>query len=451
MGRRPIVQSILRAFAAPLGDPALHQAFWHDRCIRGAVDRDLTPEEHRARRRVAVVKGGLLVVLIGACGWTGQHFLSPSVSRSDLLIEVVERGPLEATVTASGTVVPRHQQTVSSPAGAPVRAVLVSLGERVERGKVLMQLDTTASELELHNLEERLALSQATLRSQQLQLEDSIRQARSQRELRAIDLESRLARLARLEPLVEVGATSKAELVEAQLDVKRTRVELAQLDAELLSLQARRRAELDRLERESAILEAQRADQSRRIEMSSVKAPIDGIVTTIAPRAGSVIAEGAVLATIAAQDSFSVEAAVSEFYAPQLKPGQRVRVRASTNELSGHLSRILPAEDASRLMLFIELDDPATPKLYANLRVDVDVVVAEKPDVLQVRRGPGLESSIGSQQVYVISGNRAFRKPVRFGLSGPQQIEIVAGLHLGDRLIVSDMQSWQGLSQIRIR
>jgi HlyD family secretion protein len=413
------------------------------------MDRELTPEQHRARRGSVLAKAGLLTALIGALGWTGQHFLSPAVDRSSLLVEVVERGPLEATVTASGTVVPRQQESVSSPVGAAVRAVLVSLGDRVERGTVIMQLDTIASELELHNLEERLALSRATLRSQQLQLEDSVRQARSRHELGTIDLESREAKVARLEQLGASGIVSKAEMLEARLDVKRTRVEVTQIEAELVSLQKRQRADLERLEREHSILEAQHADQARRIAMSSVQAPIGGIVTAIVPKAGMVIAEGASLATIAAQDSFSVEAAVSDFYAPQLKPGQRVRVRASTSEFGGHVGRILPTEDAARLLLFIELDDPAPPRLYANLRVEVDIVVARKADVLHVRRGPGVE--VGGGEVYVIDGDRAVRKPVRFGLSGSQQIEIVGGLAAGDRIIVSDMQSWQGLPQIRVR
>jgi HlyD family secretion protein len=114
------------------------------------------------------------------------------------------------------------------------------------------------------------------------------------------------------------------------------------------------------------------------------------------------------------------------------------------------VSRILPTEDASRLMLFIELDDPAADNLYANLRVDADVVIERKPDVLHVRRGPAIEDG-GGGQVYVIEGDRAVRKAVRFGLRGPQQIEVVGGLAAGDRIIVSDVQSWQGLSQIRIR
>jgi HlyD family secretion protein len=414
------------------------------------MDRDFTPEQHRVRRRSALAKSVLLLGLIGVLGWTGHRLLSPSVKRSDLLVEVVERGPLEATVTASGIVVPRQQEAVSSPAGAAVRAVLVSLGERVRSGTVILQLDTTASQLELHNLEEQLASSRATLRSEQLQLEDSMRQARGQRELKAIDLESREARVARLERLAGDGIVSKTELLEARLDVKRTRVEVGQIDDGLLSLRKRQEAELERLQRENAILEARRADQARRIEMSSVKAPIDGVVTAIVPKAGTVVAEGAALAIIAAEVAFGIEATVSDFYAPLLKPGQRVRVRASTKTFGGRVNRILPTDDASRLMLFIDLDDPAVDHLYANLRVDADVVIERKPNVLQVRRGPAIEDG-GGGQVYVIDGDRAVRKAVRFGLRGAQQMEILGGLAAGDRIIVSDMQSWQGLSQIRIR
>lgn len=109
------------------------------------MDRELTPEHHRTRRWSVAARVALLAVLIGALGWSGKRLLSPSVDLSDLLIETVERGPLEATVTASGTVVPRQQQTVSSPVGAPVRAVLVSLGDQVKRGAVILTRATAAT------------------------------------------------------------------------------------------------------------------------------------------------------------------------------------------------------------------------------------------------------------------------------------------------------------------
>lgn len=414
------------------------------------MDRDLTPAQRRAPLWSLAAKVALGAALLGAAGWSGERYLRPSIARGDVRIETVERGPLVATITAQGIVVPLERQTLSSPVAAEIRSVAVSLGEHVARGDVIMQLDTTASKLELSNLEEKLALNRAQLRSQDLQLTDSIRQARSRRDLRAIDLESREARTRRLEQLGQSGIVSEAELTEARLDVKRTRVEIEQIDAEIVSLAARREAELERLELEHSILDKQRADQARRVEMSSVRAPFDGIVTELPQRAGAVAAVGAPLATVAAQTSFGVEAGLSDFYAPQLKPKQRVRVRASTSELKGYLSRILPAADSSRLMLYIELDDPAPAGLHVNMRVDVDLILAEKPDVLHVQRGAALEGG-GVAQVFVIEGSQAVRKAVRLGLSGAQRVEIVDGLAAGDEIIVSDVSAFESLSSIRIR
>jgi HlyD family secretion protein len=416
----------------------------------GNMDRTLTPSQRRARWWSLGRNVLLAFVALAVAGWAGARYLRPSLDRSNLRIETVERGPLEAAITASGIVVPREQQTVSSPVAAEVRAVAVSLGERVSHGQIMLQLDTTASKLELGNLEERLALNRAQVRSQELQLTDAIRQARSRRDLRAIDLESREARARRLEQLAADGIVSSAELLEARLDVKRTRVEIEQIDAEVVSLEARREAELERLELEHSILESQHADQARRVELSQVRAPLDGVVTALVQDEGAVVAAGAPLATVASQESFGIEAAVSDFYGPQLTAGQRVRVRASTNELDGRLRRILPEADGGRLRLFVDLNDPATPTLHSNLRVEVDLITAEKPDTLSVRRGPALDRG-GTAHVYVVDGGLAIRKPVRLGMAGAQRVEIVDGLTAGDEIIVSDLQAYENLTEIRIR
>ena len=86
---------------------------------------------------------------------------------------------------------------------------------------------------------------------------------------------------------------------------------------------------------------------------------------------------------------------------------------------------------------------------HSNLRVDVEIVTAEKADVLNVRRGPALEGA-GIEQVYVVDGDRAVRTPVRLGLSERQRIEIVEGLDVGDEIILSDMSAYEHMAEIRI-
>src|SRR5690606_13342877 len=114
----------------------------------------------------------------------------------------------------------------------------------------------------------QLALKKAERRSLDLQRSDAIRQARSRRDLLRIDLESREAVLYRMRRLGERGGVSAQALLEAELDVKRTRVEIEQIDAEIVSLAERREADLERLELDLSILDKQRAEQARRVAMS---------------------------------------------------------------------------------------------------------------------------------------------------------------------------------------
>jgi HlyD family secretion protein len=115
----------------------------------------------------------------------------------------------------------------------------------------------------------------------------------------------------------------------------------------------------------------------------------------------------------------------------------------------GRVNRILPTAETSTLALFIELDDPTAPAFHTNLRVDIEIVTAEKADVLKVRRGPALESA-GVEQIYVIDGDHAVRRPVRLGASERREIEIVEGLEPGDEIIISDTSAFERLAEIRI-
>jgi HlyD family secretion protein len=406
------------------------------------MDRELSVEMKRARwwrlnrAWLIVLTGAVLLALLG------MRYLTPSLSREALSIAVVERGPIQAIVAATGTVVPISQHTISSPVAAEIRQVFVALGERVTQGQKLLELDTTAAELALSNAKEELALKRQELRSTDLQLADAVRQSRSKRDLLAIDLEANSARLQRLEQLGESGIVSKQELLEARLGVKRTRVELEQIEAQMKNDAARRNAELEQLNLACSMLEKKVSDQARRVALTSVAAPRAGVVTLIADQVGSSVSEGQVLVTVSGEEAFRVEATLSDFYAAQVRPGQRVNVQLSpTQTLSAHLARIVPSSVESQITVFIDLDNPSAPGLRANSRVNAEIVTVEKASGLRVRRGTSFEAG-GVQDVYVLRGRSAVRTKVRTGLSSSQMIEIVDGLSPGDQVILSDMTDY---------
>ena len=87
----------------------------------------------------------VLVVLTSALVW-GADLLRPSVRRDRVRTVRVETGALEASLTASGTVVPAIEHVISSPIDARVLAVLRRVGDQLKAGDAIVRLDASDSE-----------------------------------------------------------------------------------------------------------------------------------------------------------------------------------------------------------------------------------------------------------------------------------------------------------------
>jgi HlyD family secretion protein len=148
--------------------------------------------------------------------------------------------------------------------------------------------------------------------------------------------------------------------------------------------------------------------------------------------------------------SFRVEATVADVHARRLSAGLPVSVRVNDDTLKGRIAAVLPTIQNGAITLHVALDDPASPLLRSNLRVDVGIVTASKPRVVRIRRGP-FAAGEGVQQVFVIRGDRAVRTAVELGLSSFDHFEVVRGLVPGDEAVISDMSDYTRLKEVRIR
>ncbi len=98
----------------------------------------------------------------------------------------------------------------------------------------------------------------------------------------------------------------------------------------------------------------------------------------------------------------------------------------------------------------VDLDDARNPKLRNNLRVDVLVVTDARANALRLRKGPFAQGG-STESVFVVQGDHAVRRPVRFGLSGYDYFEVADGLDLGEEVILSDMKDYQHLEQVNFK
>lgn len=413
------------------------------------MDRDIAPEELRRRtvKRVAVV-----AIAIAAVAFTFAatvEWLRPSVKRRDLQIARVERGPVEATLQAGGTVVPLLEQVVSSPVEARVLRIGRRAGDTVHKGDELLSLDTSASRLDADRLGEQVAQKESTGTNLRLQLDETLANLRAQIEQKKLDAEILHYTAEQRMRLREAGLIAAQDALAAAAAAKKSDIELRQLGEALKRSERSRDVQLAASAKELGLSRREWEESRRQLALAMMRADDDGVLTWIIPEVGATVRRGDVLARIADLSSYRVISTISDIHAAKLSRGMRAKVRLDdTTLVAGTIDSVDPRIENGVVRFFVTLDEPAHPRLRNNLRADVYVVTARRGDAQRVRRGALGQSDV--EEVFVIRGERAVRTTVRYGLAAQDEIEVVSGAGIGDQIVISNMNDYTGIKELKL-
>ncbi len=414
------------------------------------MDRELDQSFQRRRigRRLAwgAASLGLFVaVLVLLPGW-----LRPSLERDRIRTGRVDRGPIEGIVEASGTVIPAFEGVLSSPVDARVEKILKRPGETVRAGDEILRLDTSQYRLALETIEDNLAKKVNEQEQIRLALDKSLRDLRGRIESSRLDAEAAEYRAEQNRKLRKDGLVSEQNLKASEIEAKKARIELSQLEESVEDERRSAQARVQGLALDLQTLQKERAEALRRLELATTRSDRAGVLTWVIPQEGATIRTGEVIARIADLDSFRVEAMVSDVHSSRLAPGLPVRVMIDGQPLTGRLATVYPTIENGAIKFAVDLDDARHPKLRNNLRADVLVVTASRAGALRVPKGPFSQGG-GAEPVFVMDGNRSVRRTVRFGVTGYDHYEVLEGLSEGEEVILSDMSDYAHLEQVSLK
>ncbi len=403
------------------------------------------------RRRTRTRLASTLLVLGALCtaAWGLNRALRPSVSAADVVVAEVRRGNVDNTVGAAGVVIPVHEEVVASPGASRVAKVLAKPGQQVRAGDLLLELDDRDIRLALEALKEQLAQQDNRIATLKQELEQKRTQIVSSLELLEIDLQAARATLERNEKLRSSGLVSGENLLTAQLNVKRTEIQLRQQRALLDATHRTTATNIAAADLQKAILQKQIAQQERLLDRTRVRAPFGGMLTWLLEEEGASVAAGQLVARVSELNNYRVEATLSDFHARQLAPGQAVRVEQNGEVMAGTVHTILPEIQNGTIKLLVDLAQPRNPHLRNKMRVDVAVVTERRANVLVVDSGPAFNGR-GPQPAFVVRDGVARRTILDLGAGDGKVVEVVGGAHAGDRVVVSDTADFKHRDSIRI-
>jgi HlyD family secretion protein len=413
------------------------------------MDRPIEPEVRRRRlfRRVAVavVSAGAVFFLIAAT----VNWLRPSVKRRDLQFAKVEVGADDASLQATGTVVPAFEQAISSPVEARVMRIDHRAGDQLRKGDEILTLDTSASRLDVDKLAGAVRQRESALAELRLKLEESIANIEAQIEQKKLDGDIDHLKLEQSTRMHAEGLVSKQDKLTAETAEKKTEIEIEQLKAQLARTRRSAAAQLTASQSEVGTAQRELAESQHQLDLAMTKADRDGVLTWVVPDVGATVRRGDLVARIADLTAYRVLATISDIHASHVAAGMRAKVNVDdATSLEGTVASVDPRIENGMMKFYVDIDARNHPKLRNNLRVDVLVVTGGQQRVLRVKRGALAQGD--REDVFVVRNGRLEKTPVRWGLIGADYVEAAGGLRAGDEVVTSNMSDYNGVKTLRL-
>ncbi|MYM31594.1 HlyD family efflux transporter periplasmic adaptor subunit [Duganella sp. CY15W] len=413
------------------------------------MDTIIAPDIIARRKRKSLLAMAALLATLSVTAWAINRAVSPSVDASNVSIATVRSGSIANTINASGIVIPVHEELVSSPIQTRVAKVHAKLGQQVQAGELLLDLDNRTIQLAIDSLKEQLAQQENRILALTLEMDQKRKQLTSAIELLQLDLEATRVRLGRFQTLRKAGGVSAEDLLTAELNVKRNEIQLRQHHEQLEDNKRVTNSNIEGARLQKSILQKQLQEQQQLLAQTQVRAPFAGMLTWLLADEGASVNTGQLVAKVSELNNYKVEASLSDFHARVLNAGQKVLVEQGNTRLQGEVQTVLPEIQNGTVKLLVTLAEPHHTILRNKLRVEVNIITEQKQHTLLADSGPAFNGR-GPQDLFVVRDGIAHKTTLNIGASDGKAVEILSGARAGDQLIISDTSRYKDRDSVRV-
>ena len=412
------------------------------------------PSNARAKMIRRIVLGLVALLFIGGVtfGLSRLRPAAPSVDRATVWSDDVKRGPMLREVRGIGTLVPIDFYWIPARTEAQVDRIVLRPGAIVKPDSIILELSNPTLQRDTLDAEYQLKAAEADYANLKVQVNsDLLNQKATEASVRS-EYEQAKIQHAVDERLYkeDIGSIVNAQLSKVKEEQLAIRV---QLESERTkntanAAEARLQAQASRVDQQRALYQLRHAE----LEALHVRAGIAGVLQVVPVEQGQHLTPGTNLARVADPKKLKAEIKVAETQAKDVLIGQKAVVDTRNGTVEGHVARIDPSVLNGTVTVDVLMDGPLPDGARPDLSVDGTIEIENLKDVLFVGR-PVHGSSQSTISLFKLTsdGSEATRVNVKLGRASVNTIEVLQGLQVGDRVILSDMSQWDTYDRIRLK
>lgn len=394
---------------------------------------------------VALFIGIITITVPMVSRWSSAE---ASVGFEDLRIATVQRGDFVRDVSIQGRVVAAISPTLYAPAEGVI-TYQVDAGDAVKQGQILATIESPELQNELQQERASLESLAMDLDKQRIQSKKAALENQKLVDLALVTLTAADREKRRADQAWDKQAISQIDFEKAQDDLENAKVihqhavQDAQLNSESLAFDIRS-LQL-KVDRQQLLVD----ELQRQVDGLVITSPVSGIVGNREADQKNQVAKNQAIIGVVDLSEFEIELGIPESYADDLAIGMAAEVRHNGGLHQATLVAVSPEIRDNQVIGTLRFNDSAPAGLRQNQRLTSRILLDHKSDVLTVQRGPFLQDSSGTA-AYLVNNGIATRTPISTGASSLGSVEILSGLDVGDQIIISDTQRFDGAASVVI-
>jgi HlyD family secretion protein len=412
------------------------------------------PSNARAKKMRRILYVALAVVMVAGFSYGVSRLrpAAPSVDKGTIWTDEVKRGPMLREVHGLGTLVPEDIRWIPAQTASRVDRIVIHPGAIVKPDSIVLELSNPELQRELLDAEYQLKAAQADFENLKAQLNNDLLNQKSATATVRSDYEQSKIQYEVDEKLRTEGlgtdVTAKLSKVKTEQLAIRLQLEEDRTKTTADSAKARLMAQQSHIDGQRSLYDLKRAEA----DALHVRAGINGVLQLVPVEVGQQVTPGTNLARVADPKKLKAEVKIAETQAKDVLIGQKAAIDTRNGIVGGKVSRINPAVQNGTVTVDVEIKDALPQGARPDLSVDGTIEIENLKDVLYVGRpvhGQS-ESTIGLFKL-VDDGSEAVRVNVKLGRSSVNTIEVLQGLNVGEKVILSDMSAWDNFDRVRLK
>lgn len=413
------------------------------------MDRKIEKKAWNQKRILTIVGIVALVALVAGAiyGTTGKSKYNVPVDR--ITISEITKGPFSEFIPVNGVIMPQITIYLDAVQGGTVQQRFVEDGAKLHKGDPIVKLSNTDVELNLANSETSLYNLQT-----QMQISKNNAEQNTVNKLQSMaDVESTFKDAERVYTLDKKLYAQKAiGLQEYQIAENNYNYQLKKRNLTRQIL--KQDTALTKVQNEQATEQYKQMKNAlnlMRKEVSdlTVKAPIDGQLTSLDAEVGQNKNKGDHLAQIDGFDGLKVQALVDEHYIARVVPGLTAYYPTDNKNYKLIVKKVYTQVLNGQFKVDLLFVGDTPPGLRKGQTLQIRLVFSDEQPAILLPKG-GFYQQTGGNWIFKVSddGKTAYRVDIQLNRQNPDYYEVTRGLKPGDKVITSSYETYGDIQEL---